>query len=73
MHERISNLEQCLNIPNNNHNKIDIYERLKSIENHVLKLESILSNFNEHYSLSNLFSNDLPTGLINYHDSTQVN
>lgn len=71
--ERISNLEQCLNISNNSHNKIDVYERLKSIENHVLKLENMLSNINEHYSLSNLFSNNLPTDLINYNDSTQVN
>lgn len=73
VHERISNLEQCLNISNNSHNKIDIYEKLKFIENHVLKLENMLSNINEHYSLSDLLSNNLPTDLINYYDDTQVN
>lgn len=73
MHERISNLEQCLNISNNSHNKFDVYERLKSIENHVLKLENIVSNINENYSLANLFPNNLPTDLINYHDDTEVN
>lgn len=63
VHERISNLETCLNIKSNGHT---IYDKLKSIEDHVLKLENILLNINENYSLSNTFSTDQDTGIIRH-------
>jgi len=69
--ERISNLEQCLNLPNDDHNQMNVYEKLKSIEDHVLKLESMLLKSNRNLSLSDLSSSDLQTGLAN-HSETRV-
>lgn len=65
VHERISNLEKCLNIPKNSYDKTDIYNKLKSIEDHVLRLENMLLNINENYSLSNLCLTDPQTSLLN--------
>lgn len=77
MQERISNLETCLNIKNNGHNNFDIYEKLKSIEDHVLKLENKLLNNGGYHSLANVFSNDQYTEITNHNlktnDSSQVN
>lgn len=67
--ERISNLETCLNIKNNDHNNYNIYEKLKSIEDHVLKLENKLLN-NGYYSLSHAFSNDGNAEIINHNLKT---
>jgi len=67
VHERISNLEKVLNIKSDgSKSNIDIYHKLKSIEDHVLKLESILLNINENYSLSNIFSIDQDIGIIKH-------
>lgn len=52
--ERISNLEKCLNIKSNQNN-IDIYAKLKSIEDCVLQLQNKLSNNIDNYSSSNNF------------------
>lgn len=69
VHERISNLEKVLNIKSDdNKSNIDIYNKLKSIEDHVLKLESILLNINENYSLSNIFSIDQDIGIIKHNN-----
>jgi len=78
MHERISNIETVLNIKSDGRSNIDIYEKLKSLEDHVLKLENILLNINENYSLSNTFSIDQDTGIIKHNLNpndfiTQVN
>lgn len=61
--ERISNLESCLNLKTDDHNNIDIYKKLKSIEDHVLKLESIILNNGGKVSLSNILSNNEYTGI----------
>lgn len=67
VHERISNLEKVLNIKSDDSkSNIDIYNKLKSIEDHVLKLESILLNINENYSLSNIFSINQDIGIIKH-------
>jgi len=71
VHERISNLEKVLNIKSDdNKSNIDIYNKLKSIEDHVLKLESILLNINENYSLSNIFSIDQNIGIVKHNIKT---
>lgn len=70
--ERISNLEQCLKLPNVDHNQMNVYEKLKFIEDHVLKLESILLKSNGNCSLSDLCSSDLQTGLTNHNEALQV-
>ncbi|KAE9525051.1 hypothetical protein AGLY_014465 [Aphis glycines] len=68
--ERISNLEKVLNIKSDDSkSNIDIYNKLKSIEDHVLKLESILLNINENYSLSNIFSIDKDLGIIKHNNT----
>lgn len=73
--ERISNLEKCLNIVNNNHDYVDIYKKLKSIEDHVLKLENmLLIDSNGKYSLSNICLNDdQPTEIIKRNSLTDNN
>ncbi|XP_028044419.1 uncharacterized protein LOC113556178 isoform X2 [Rhopalosiphum maidis] len=71
LHERISNIETVLNIKSDNKSNIDIYEKLKSIEDHVLKLENILLNINENYSLSNIISIDQDTGIIKHNLKTE--
>lgn len=78
VHERISNIETVLNIKSDDRSNIDIYEKLKSLEDHVLKLENILLNINENYSLSNTFYIDQDTGIIKHNLNpnnfiTQVN
>lgn len=75
VHERISNLEKCLNIKSNEPN-IDIYEKLKSIEDHVLQLENILLKNSKNKSLSNIFHNiqEMEVNYFNTNDTnTQVN
>ncbi|XP_025207442.1 MAP3K12-binding inhibitory protein 1-like isoform X2 [Melanaphis sacchari] len=72
VHERISNIETVLNIKSDCKSTIDIYDRLKSLEDHVLKLENILLNINENYSLSNVFSIDQDTGVIKHNLKTDV-
>lgn len=64
LHERISNIETVLNIKSDDLSNINIYDKLKSIEDHVLKLENILLNINKNYSLSNIFSIDQGTEII---------
>jgi len=71
LHERISNIETVLNIKSDSKSNIDIYEKLKSIEDHVLKLENILLNINENYSISNIFSIDQDTGIIKHNLKTE--
>lgn len=77
MQERISNLETCLNIKSNGDNNFDIYEKLKSIEDHVLKLENQLLNNGKYHSLANGLSNDQYTEItihnLKTNDSSQVN
>ncbi|XP_060856152.1 MAP3K12-binding inhibitory protein 1-like isoform X1 [Metopolophium dirhodum] len=68
--ERISNIETVLNIKSDGRSNIDIYDKLKSLEDHVLKLENILLNINENYSLSNTFSIDKDTGTIRHNLKT---
>jgi len=68
--ERISNIETVLNIKSDGPSNIDIYDKLKSLEDHVLKLENILLNINENYSLSNTFSIDKDTGTIQHNLKT---
>jgi len=70
VHERISNIETVLNIKSDGRSSIDIYDKLKSLEDHVLKLENILLNINENYSLSNTFSIDEDTGIIQHNLKT---
>jgi len=70
VHERISNIETVLNIKSDGRSNIDIYDKLKSLEDHVLKLENILLNINENYSLSNTFSIDKDTGTIQHNLKT---
>lgn len=74
IHERITNLETCLNIKSEDQS-IDIYEKLKSIEDRVLKLENMLLNKNENYSLSNYQETELINcnNLNTNHTSIQVN
>lgn len=73
VHERISNLEKVLNIKSDNSkSNIDIYNKLKSIEDHVLKLESILLNINGNFSLSNIFSIDQDIGIIKNNKADDV-
>jgi len=70
VHERISNIEAVLNIKSDGQSNIDIYDKLKSLEDHVLKLENILLSINENYSLSNTFSIDKDTGIIRHNLKT---
>lgn len=70
VYERISNIETVLNIKSDGGSNIDIYDKLKSLEDHVLKLENILLNINEDYSLSNTFSLDKDTGIIRHNLNT---
>lgn len=72
--ERISNLEKCLNI-NSNKSNIEIYEKLKSIEDHVLQIESMLLKNSNNISLSNIFQNIQQMEVINHNcnDSSKVN
>lgn len=51
VHERISNLERCLNMKSENKD-FDIYEKLKEIEDNVLKLQSQLLNIGQNCSAS---------------------
>jgi len=61
VYERISNLETCLNIQNNN-DDMTIYEKLKSIEDHVLQLQNMV--INNGGNSSNIYSND-QHGIVN--------
>lgn len=67
--ERISNLEKCLNIKSYKTN-FDIYEKLKSIEDHVLQLENILSKNNKNSSLSSIFQNTQEMEVKNHNFNT---
>lgn len=62
VHERISNLEKCLNIKCDNN--MTIYKKLKSIENHVLDLQTKLFN-NDANHLPNICTNDQYVEIIN--------
>jgi predicted acetyltransferase len=71
VYERISNLEKCLNFKNDN--DIDIYKKLKSIEDHVLKLENMLLNTGK-FSLSSICSNDnQPMEIVNHNLKIDIN
>lgn len=76
LNERISNLEKCLNIKNDKSDNMNIYEKLKSIENRVLNLQMKLFNNEENHSL-NIYTDDQYMEVINQNlklsNHTQVN
>lgn len=69
IYERLSNVETCLNMEVDDHN-INIYEKIKSIEDRLLQLENERSNDKKVLS-----SNIQHTEMINYNDNhcIQVN
>lgn len=71
--ERISNLETCLNIKSNGDNNFDVYEKLKSIEDHVLKLENQLLNNDKYHSLANDQYTEITNHNLKTNNSSQVN
>lgn len=65
VYERVTNLEKCLNVKSDDTKNFNIYEKLKFIEDHVLKLENILLNSSGNYSLSNIISYDEHLEILN--------
>lgn len=68
LHERISNIETCLNMEVDDQN-YNIYEKIKSIEDRLLQLENEMTSNNKKI----LFSNIQHTETTNYNNCVQVN